>query len=200
MVATFGQRFQRDRLKLRSGGVFDCDAVSQDGQMAAAISTSASKTSGGKHAVGKIMKLRSDMFFLLLLSEVQRRMVVLTDKDMHAQCLKEKQGGRVPDEIEFFLAESRDNLRASSPKRKHGLQGKQTGLAVRSNAGSAGCTLGHARARAVPQTEAGLDAAAARGAVHSGCAGGGALDRDRGGGGVCLRGGDALVVAGAAGR
>jgi hypothetical protein len=67
------------------------------------ISTSGSKTSGGKHAVGKILKLRSDMFFLTMV-EAQRRVIVLTEQDMCDQCEKESAGGRVPPEIDFVCA------------------------------------------------------------------------------------------------
>jgi hypothetical protein len=37
MDKKYGQQFSRDRVKLSSGGVFDFDAVSQDGKIAAAI-------------------------------------------------------------------------------------------------------------------------------------------------------------------
>jgi hypothetical protein len=100
----FGQPFHRERLKLSSGGVFDCDAVSADGQIAATISTSGAMTASGKHAVGKVMKLRSDMLFLLL-AERPKSLVVLTERNMYDLCLRERQGGRVPTAIEFVYAE-----------------------------------------------------------------------------------------------
>lgn len=59
--------------------------------MVATISTSGSKTSGGKHAVGKILKIRSDMLFLTMIEE-KRRLVVLTERDMYDQCEKEVAG------------------------------------------------------------------------------------------------------------
>jgi hypothetical protein len=104
MKEKFGQSFYRERISLRSGGVFDFDAVSADHLIVSSISTSGSKTSSGKNAVGKMLKLRSDMYFLLL-AETKRRIVVLTETDMFNQCLREKQGGRVAQEIEFFCAE-----------------------------------------------------------------------------------------------
>src|SRR6266496_2851230 len=61
-----GQPFYRERLPLRSGGVFDFDAVSGDKKVAISISTSGSLTSSGKRGAGKLFKLRSDMYFLLL--------------------------------------------------------------------------------------------------------------------------------------
>lgn len=110
MPSHFGTKFSRERLVLRSGGVFDFDAVSEDQSIVATISTSASKTSGGKHAVGKIFKLRSDMLFLTMV-EAKRRVIVLTERDMYDQCEKEAAGGRVPKEIEFVCALIPDDLR-----------------------------------------------------------------------------------------
>src|SRR5579863_10589179 len=88
MPTQYGTKFSRERLPLRSGGVFDFDAVSDDRSIVATISTSGSKTSGGKHAVGKILKLRSDMLFLTMVN-AKRRIVILTEHDMYKQCLKE---------------------------------------------------------------------------------------------------------------
>jgi len=101
----FGKRFRHERLSLSSGGVFDFDAVSDDDSMVATISTGGAKTSSGKQAVGKLLKIRSGMFFLLLAAKAQRRVVVLTEPDMLELCKKEVEGGRVPASIEFVLAE-----------------------------------------------------------------------------------------------
>lgn len=103
MPAQFGQKFHRERVKLTSGGVFDFDAVSADETIIATISTSSSTTVSGKQAVGKLMKLRSDMLFLLLAAP-KRAVMVLTEADMFHACLKEREGGRVPKEIEFVHA------------------------------------------------------------------------------------------------
>src|SRR5579884_2438349 len=111
MEAQYSTKFSRERLRLRSGGFFDFDAVSQDGSIVATISTSGAKTSGGNYAVGKILKLRSDMLFLILV-ETKRRIIVLTERDMCDQCTKEFEAGRVPKEIEFVCAEIPDDLRA----------------------------------------------------------------------------------------
>ena len=104
MPTHFGTKFSRERLQLRSGGVFDFDAVSEDYSIVATISTSGSKTSGGKNAVGKIHKLRSDMLFLTMV-KAKRRVIVLTEKNMFDQCQKELAGGRVPREVEFVCAQ-----------------------------------------------------------------------------------------------
>lgn len=111
MEAQYGTKFSRERLRLRSGGVFDFDAVSGDHSIVATISTSGSRTSGGKYAVGKILKLRADMLFLTLV-EAKRRIIALTEQDMCNQCNKEFEAGRVPREIEFVCARIPDELRA----------------------------------------------------------------------------------------
>jgi hypothetical protein len=110
MPIQYGTKFSRERLRLRSGGVFDFDAVAEDHSIVATISTSGSKTSGLKHAVGKIHKLRSDMLFLTLV-EAKRRIIVLTERDMCDQCEKEFAAGRVPQEIEFVCAVIPEELR-----------------------------------------------------------------------------------------
>ena len=115
MRETYGQKFARERVKLRSGGYFDFDAVSGDDTIVASISTSASITSGGKNGVGKMMKIRSDMLFLSMI-EAKRRIIVLTEKDMFDKCILETNGGRVPPEIEFALAVIPDDLREKLKK------------------------------------------------------------------------------------
>ncbi len=102
MPTAFGQQFRRERLLLSSGGRFDFDAVSSDDRIVASISTSRAKTAAGKLAVGKLHKLRSDILFLSMV-HTDRRLMVLTEADMHALCLKEQEGGRVPAGIEFHL-------------------------------------------------------------------------------------------------
>lgn len=104
MPTVFGQSFTFERVSLSSGGVFDFDAVSVDKTIIGSISTAQS----GKH--GKALKnLRSDMLFLLL-SNASRKLIILCEPDMHALCQRERDGGRVPKEIEFFHAPLPDGL------------------------------------------------------------------------------------------
>lgn len=111
MPERFGQQFRRERVRLSSGGVFDFDAVSTDDRIVASISTSSGKTSGGKYPVGKVHKLRADMLFLIM-ATAERRIIVLTEPDMHAICLKEAESGRVPAGVEFLVAELPPDLAA----------------------------------------------------------------------------------------
>ena len=119
MPEKFGQKFHKRRIGLTSGGLFEFDAVSEDGKIVAVISTSGAKTASGGSATGKIHKIRSDMFFLLL-AEAEQRVVVLTEQDMFQRWQQEKTGGRVPPEIELYLAkipdEQRERLRSARKK------------------------------------------------------------------------------------
>ena len=119
MPEQYGRRFARERLFLDPGGVFDFDAVSDDRNIVANISTSGSKTASGKHAVGKILKVRSDIYFLLL-AKANRKLMLLTEQEMYKQWLKECDNGRVPNSIEFVHVEIPgdldDRLRASRSK------------------------------------------------------------------------------------
>ena len=105
----FRQSFHGSQLPLSSGGVFDFDAVSDDREIVANISTSRLKTGPGKHGTGKVHKIRSDIYFLLL-AQAARRLILLTEPDMHAWWLKEAARGRVPPEIEFRHVPIPDDL------------------------------------------------------------------------------------------
>ena len=109
MPERYGQRFSRERVELSSGGVFDFDAVSADGTIAANISTSSLRTAGGNLGSGKVQKVRSDIFFLLL-AKAHRKMVLLTERDMYERWLSEVERGRVPDSIEFVHVHVPDDL------------------------------------------------------------------------------------------
>jgi hypothetical protein len=106
----FGQRFHRDRLRLSAGGLFDFDAVSDDEKIIAVISTSSAKTRRGRSGAGKLMKIRSDVYFLLLVESAER-VVVFTEKDMLDRFNREQEAGRVPREIDSYLAEIPAELR-----------------------------------------------------------------------------------------
>ena len=76
---------------MSSGGVFGFDAVGDDESLVATISTSSSTTGSGKHEVGELMKLRSDMLFLLL-AVPKRALIVLTEKDIYELSQRERSG------------------------------------------------------------------------------------------------------------
>lgn len=104
MKTKFNLEFSRERLPLEAGGQFDFDAVSLDRTIAANISTNGGKTARGRAAMPKLNKIRSDILFLMM-AQVQRRMVMMTDRDMFELCQDERRKGRLPKSIEMFHAE-----------------------------------------------------------------------------------------------
>jgi hypothetical protein len=98
LAPRYNQRFSERHLNLTSGGKFEFDAVSDDGSIVASISTSAAKTATGNRATGAVMKLRSDMLFLLM-AKAPRPMLVLTQECMCNLIEAERKRGRVPPEI-----------------------------------------------------------------------------------------------------
>lgn len=129
MPTQYGMRFSRERLRLRTGGIFDFDAVSEDHSIVAAVSTSGAKTSGGNHAVGKLLKLRSDMLFLTMV-DAKRRVIVLTEQDMCDLLRREFEAGRMPKEIEFVCAEIPAELRARLVEGRQKASGEFSGKAA----------------------------------------------------------------------
>lgn len=125
----FGTSFSRERLPIKSGGVFDFDAVSEDHSIVATISTSGAETAGGKKGVGKILKLRSDILFLTMV-DAKRRVIVLTERDMFVQFEKEVAGGRVPTEIEFVCAEIPEDLRVKLVAARRSASGESAAKAA----------------------------------------------------------------------
>jgi hypothetical protein len=66
MHERFGMAFSRERVKLRTGGVFDFDAVSADETIIATIFTSSRRTANGNDTNCRMNKLPSDMLYLLM--------------------------------------------------------------------------------------------------------------------------------------
>lgn len=99
----FGQTFRQRSLGLRSKGEFKFDAVSDDGKLVCVISTSAGVTSSGKLATAKLMKIRSDVYwFLLLETPPQRKILVFTEQSFIDLIEEEKKKGRFPAEFEII--------------------------------------------------------------------------------------------------
>ena len=115
MPERYGQRFSREPVLLSSGGHFNFDAVSADGNIIAVIFNERLETASGKHAVGKMLKVRSDLFFLLL-TGAERRIALLTERDMYERWLREVENGRVPNCIEFVHVEIPNELNSKLEK------------------------------------------------------------------------------------
>ncbi|MCY4183230.1 MAG: hypothetical protein OXF43_10155 [Gammaproteobacteria bacterium] len=104
--------FSKTKILLTSGGEFEFDAVSNDTKIIANISTGALKTASGKHGSGKVHKIRSDIYFLLL-TPAKRKLMILSELDMYEWWINEKERGRVPAEIEIIHVEIPKTLNSS---------------------------------------------------------------------------------------
>lgn len=115
----FRRSFTKKKVRLESGGEFEFDAVSDDDEVVANISTSSLKTASGNVGSGKIHKVRSDIYFLLLAPSA-KKLMLLTDSDMHEAWLKQIDYGRVPDSIQIRCVEIpnllREKLRAAQTR------------------------------------------------------------------------------------
>ncbi len=97
----YGVEFHRTSVLLSCGGTHSFAAVSEDGRIAASISTSSAITPNGKRGAGKLLKIRSDMYFLLLAEQLDKRLIVFTEPDMYELLEQERSYGRIPPSIEF---------------------------------------------------------------------------------------------------
>ncbi len=99
----FDQQFTKRSLVLKAGGEFSFDAVSEDGKIVAAISTSLGTRSSGGDATAKLMKIRSDvLWFYLLQREPERKLLVFTEQSMIDLIERERKKGRFPSEFEVL--------------------------------------------------------------------------------------------------
>ncbi len=107
----YGCTFRRDEVNLGCGGVHSFGAVSEDGRIVASILTSSAITPGGKRGAGKLLKIRSDMYFMLLAENVDQRLILFTEPDMLELCEEERARGKVPDSTRFRWVAIPEELR-----------------------------------------------------------------------------------------
>lgn len=93
-------KFERSIVKLKAGGEYRFDAVSADGQTVATISLLTGPMPTDVYANDKMAKLRGDLYWLLT-AKCKRRILVLTNPAMYELCLKEREKGRIAEEIEL---------------------------------------------------------------------------------------------------
>lgn len=99
-----GVKFVGRKLLLKWGGLFAFDAVSEDGKIVGLVSTSATRTAGGKAAIAKFQKLKADALYLLHAVGTERLIMIFTEESMLRHFEKEKKSGRFPPEVEFIHA------------------------------------------------------------------------------------------------
>ncbi|HEX8694696.1 MAG TPA: hypothetical protein VF746_19885 [Longimicrobium sp.] len=100
LTAKFAQSFDRRDVPLGDCGKYRFAAVSEDREIIALISTSESKMASGKRGVGKMLRIRAGVLFLIM-ARAHQRLVLLTERDMYEACLREKDRCRFPDNVEF---------------------------------------------------------------------------------------------------
>lgn len=97
-----GMLFSPKKLKLMWGGEFAFDAVSADGRLVVAVSTSAARTATGKLATAKYQKLKTDALYLLHIESVARKIMVFTEPCMREYFVQQAKSGRFPPNIELI--------------------------------------------------------------------------------------------------
>ena len=134
MPDQFGESFFRERVRLSSGGVFDFDAVNRERTVIATISTSSARTASGNWATGALMKLRSDVLFLVLAAP-KRSLLIFSEKSMYELCQKEVAVGRMPQQLEFFHAPLPSDLAGKLAQAKKRSSDESLGVARASMTG-----------------------------------------------------------------
>jgi hypothetical protein len=98
----YGQSFRQKSLPLQSRGEAQFAAVSDDGEVVAAICTSLGYTPNGKVDTEALMKVRSDALKILWLeSTPAKRFMLFTDSTMISVIKEEKKKGRFPKEMKI---------------------------------------------------------------------------------------------------
>ncbi len=117
----YGQSFGPKNLLLQSRGSASFDAVSNDEEIVAMISTSTGLRANGKVEADALMKVRSDALKILWLEHTPaKRFIILTNPSMSRVIREEIKKGHFPKEMEIVrvklpaaleasLAESRQN-------------------------------------------------------------------------------------------
>ena len=106
------QSFEKKRLPLAWGALFEFDAVSADETIVAVISTSKRMTSGGKHGTGKTHKVLLDLAFLFG-TECDIRLGVFTEECMWRWAQSQQVKGRIAPNIKLKLIQLSDSHRLS---------------------------------------------------------------------------------------
>lgn len=97
-----GMSFKPKKLKLTWGCEFAFDAVSEDGSVVVAVSTSAARTATGKLATAKYQKLKTDALYLLHIESTAKKVMVFTEPCMQEYFVQQANSGRSPSDIELL--------------------------------------------------------------------------------------------------
>jgi hypothetical protein len=127
----YGQEFTKRNMILKTRGEFAFEAVSENGNIMAAISTSKAEASRGRTPTGKLNKIRADVLYFYLLPKMpEKALLVCTEQSMVDLINSEINNGRFPTEFEIIkvelphelaekVAESRrEAAREAAPRKK----------------------------------------------------------------------------------
>jgi hypothetical protein len=93
----FGQPFSENSLELQSRALAKFDAVSEDGEIVAAISMRVGFSAGGRKNQDDLNKTRSDALRFLMLNYIPKeRLMIFTEQSMIDVVKDEKKGDRFP--------------------------------------------------------------------------------------------------------
>jgi hypothetical protein len=106
----YRQKFCEKRVCMQNRGEFKFDAVSEDGEIIANISTATARTHRGSVASGKKSKIRADCLMLSLVN-TKDKLLVLTEPCMYELANKEQKEGRLPLYIEIQLVDLPEKLK-----------------------------------------------------------------------------------------
>jgi hypothetical protein len=102
----FGQTFVKKRLIVgkKADGTYadhEFDAVSSDGKIVTSIKAHSGRTSGKKNPVGKIMSTFTEVLFLSLVQEGEKKYLILTDPEFY-NIFRQKADGKLPIGIQIL--------------------------------------------------------------------------------------------------
>ena len=99
----FNQKFLQKSLMLKSGGDYKFNAVSEDDNIIAVISTLPGEMPNGKIEEANLQKIRSEIYWVLMIEQrFEKILLVLTEQSMVNLIKKEKKKDRFPKEIEII--------------------------------------------------------------------------------------------------
>ena len=100
----FGKLFEKKTCRLNTGAEVEFNAVSQDGEIIAFISTSTPLVPKGSVGRGKLSKVRADALFLSMTEGNLERLLIYTDQEMTNLVAGEHRVGRLPENITVLYA------------------------------------------------------------------------------------------------
>jgi hypothetical protein len=123
----YGKSFRPKKLLLQSRGNASFEAVSDDEEIVAMISTSSGLLANGKVDTGALMKIRSDALKILWLEHTpSKRFIILTNPSMSRVIREEIKKGHFPKETELLRVKLPAAIEAK-------IEGERTGGAQESS-------------------------------------------------------------------